>query len=330
MSRLHQLTGNVRGVYNHHRDVNVCAWCASGKQASYVSLRRRERERYSSTLALNTAHIPSKQRTIFLTTHQLLNFPRSLAAMICSSCRHSLAKRLCTTHLRPVTSLSSTITSNTRRSLSTTTASTPPPSTQASSSATPDAKTGTSQPFSSPFFPQDRSNAAFLPTSAEAAAAAATATVTPAAAPSITLPSNSRKPSSSVPGGQSLAALSYLKNPTAPLLAKEDSDYPSWLWTLLDASPASTSLTTNAANSAEIVPEDIAKLSKKARAKHERKMARLRDGIEAPVPVHEQSKDLTVEGEGAVESLERRMEVTRSARAARRKELRQANFLRTM
>lgn len=59
-------------------------------------------------------------------------------------------------------------------------------------------------------------------------------------------------------------------------------------------------------------------------------MARLRDGIEAPVPVHEQSKDLTVEGEGAVESLERRMEVTKSARGARRKELRQANFLRTM
>lgn len=243
--------------------------------------------------------------------------------MLCSSCRHTLAKRFCSTRPRPVVSLSSTVIS-TNRNLSITrpSQSTPAPSTQSSSTSTPDAKTATSQPFSSPFFPKERSNAAFLPTDAEAAAAATTISLPTASKP--------RKLTSSIPGGQPLLALNYLKNPSKPLLAKEDDDYPPWLWTLLDSSAPSTSLTSSSPTSNEIVPEDLQKMNKKARAKYERKMARLREGIEKPIPVHEQSRDLTSEGEGAVESLERRIEVTRSARAARRKELRQSNFLRTM
>jgi len=38
----------------------------------------------------------------------------------------------------------------------------------------------------------------------------------------------------SIPGGSPLHGVSYLKNrPT--VLAKEDDEYPPWLWTLLDA-----------------------------------------------------------------------------------------------
>ena len=48
------------------------------------------------------------------------------------------------------------------------------------------------------------------------------------------------------------------------------------------------------------------------------------------IPLHEQSGDLTNPDEGAVVSLERRQEVTKSSRVARRKGIRESNFLRSM
>jgi len=71
-------------------------------------------------------------------------------------------------------------------------------------------------------------------------------------------------------------------------------------------------------------------MTKKMRAKHERKQAKLREGMERPVPMHEQSRDLTSAEEGAMEYAQKRRELTHSMRGARRKDIREANFLRSM
>lgn len=68
----------------------------------------------------------------------------------------------------------------------------------------------------------------------------------PSTASTSTAPSNPpplepqlRIPTSSVTGGQELRGLGYTKDrPT--VLAMEDSEYPTWLWTLLDQDPAKT------------------------------------------------------------------------------------------
>jgi len=41
------------------------------------------------------------------------------------------------------------------------------------------------------------------------------------------------KPKGSIPGGAVLQGIAYLKGKPS-VLAKEDSEYPAWLWTLLD------------------------------------------------------------------------------------------------
>jgi hypothetical protein len=48
------------------------------------------------------------------------------------------------------------------------------------------------------------------------------------------------------------------------------------------------------------------------------------------VPMHEQSTDLTGPGADAFESAEKRAELKRSERAARRKKIREDNFLKSM
>lgn len=74
----------------------------------------------------------------------------------------------------------------------------------------------------------------------------------------------------------------------------------------------------------------IVAMTKKQRQKYERKQEKLLKKIPKRIPVHEQSKDLTSPGDDAVVSLERRQEVTRSSRVARRKGIRESNFLRSM
>lgn len=71
-------------------------------------------------------------------------------------------------------------------------------------------------------------------------------------------------------------------------------------------------------------------MTKKQRAKYERKQERLMKDIPKPIPVHEQSKDLTSAGDSAVTSLQKRQEVTKSSREARRKGIRESNFLKGM
>jgi large subunit ribosomal protein L54 len=71
-------------------------------------------------------------------------------------------------------------------------------------------------------------------------------------------------------------------------------------------------------------------MTKKQRTRYEKKQERLLKDAPKSIPVHEQSKDLTEPGDSALTSLERRQEITKSARFARRKSIRESNFLKSM
>lgn len=71
-------------------------------------------------------------------------------------------------------------------------------------------------------------------------------------------------------------------------------------------------------------------MTKKQRHRYDRKQERLQQNIPQQIPVHEQSKDLTGPEDDAITSLERRQEITKSSRTARRKAIREDNFLRSM
>ena len=82
-------------------------------------------------------------------------------------------------------------------------------------------------------------------------------------------------------------------------------------------------------------------LNKKQRKKYEKKMAALAASLPRKIPLHEQAIDITpapynTNGEAprsdmivqAAGSIEKRTEIRKSARQARRKGIREANFLR--
>jgi len=71
-------------------------------------------------------------------------------------------------------------------------------------------------------------------------------------------------------------------------------------------------------------------MTKKQRQKYDRKQERLQKNMTKHIPLHEQSADLTRPGDDAVVSLQRRQELTKSSRVARRKGIRESNFLRGM
>ncbi|EXJ88738.1 hypothetical protein A1O1_05670 [Capronia coronata CBS 617.96] len=132
-------------------------------------------------------------------------------------------------------------------------------------------------------------------------------------------PKKPAKVKSSVPGGEVLKGLGYTKA-QPQILAKEDHEYPEWLWTLLDDSKMATGDT----------KVDLSAMTKKQRARYERQQEKLLKDLPVNIPPHEQSKDLTGPGDDAVTSLQRRHEITKSARAARRKSIRESNFLKSM
>ena len=124
---------------------------------------------------------------------------------LCSSCRQALSRRILPFQSRSLRSMS-------------TAPGTPnaPPATPPRSTSSPNPPDATSsqnpagpQPFSTPHF--------------------APASVTKANKP----PKKAPKVLSRIPGGTELRGLGYIKaQPT--ILAKEDDEYPPWLWTLLD------------------------------------------------------------------------------------------------
>ncbi|KAJ9271511.1 hypothetical protein DTO212C5_2303 [Paecilomyces variotii] len=143
-------------------------------------------------------------------------------------------------------------------------------------------------------------------------------------------PATQREPSSCPPGTK-LQGLNYFKN-KPDLFALDDSEYPEWLWTLLDDKKNQSKT--------DMGGVDVSTLNKKQRKRHEKKMAALAASLPRKIPVHEQATDITpapynrTDGSQrdiiaeAAESLEKRSEITKSARAARRKGIREANFLR--
>ncbi|KLJ09695.1 hypothetical protein EMPG_14867 [Blastomyces silverae] len=168
----------------------------------------------------------------------------------------------------------------------------------------------------------------------------------PSSAPSITLPgaappSSTAPPTakgnepprvmSGTPAGTKLKGLNYTKN-KPDVFAMEDHEYPDWLWGLLEEAKSKT----NADGKA-----DVAAMNKKQRIRHERKMAALAATQPRKIPLHEQAIDITPAGavpqeqspeflEAAASSISTRTQITKSAREARRKSIKEANFLRGM
>ncbi|KAF7509491.1 hypothetical protein GJ744_007891 [Endocarpon pusillum] len=218
--------------------------------------------------------------------------------MICSSCRRRLLSRLPgrVNSTPPI------------RYTSTTPSTSPSPRQPPPDIAVPTAKTtpsaissnspGISQPLSTPMLPSTSS----------------------ASRPNQAKPSKQQQLVGSIPGGAPLQGLGYLKAKPI-ILAKEDDEYPDWLWTLLEPEAG-------AATKGEKSAADIAALPRAARDKYTKKQAKLLKNVPKPIPLHEQSKDLTRPGDSAVVSMQRREEVVRSSRNARRKAIKEENFLR--
>ncbi|OAX80012.1 hypothetical protein ACJ72_05664 [Emergomyces africanus] len=168
----------------------------------------------------------------------------------------------------------------------------------------------------------------------------------PSSAPSITLagvaPPSSRTPPapkdnepprarSGTPAGTKLKGLNYLKN-KPEVFALEDSEYPDWLWGLLDEAKAKSKADGGV---------DVSTMNKKQRIRHERKMAARAASEPRKIPLHEQAVDITPADavpnpqsaesiEAAASSVKTRTQITKSARDARRKSIKEANFLRGM
>ncbi|GIJ87431.1 hypothetical protein Asppvi_006337 [Aspergillus pseudoviridinutans] len=129
------------------------------------------------------------------------------------------------------------------------------------------------------------------------------------------------------PAGTKLNGLNYFKN-KPDVFALEDSEYPEWLWTLLE----------DGSKAKKEGGVDPSTLNKKQRKRYEKKMAARAATLPPQIPVHHHANDITpaeYNREGAedlfalaAESIEKRTEITKSARDARRKAIREANFLR--
>jgi large subunit ribosomal protein L54 len=162
--------------------------------------------------------------------------------------------------------------------------------------------------------------------------------------------SKTQKLVGSIPGGTPLYGLGYLKGkPT--ILAKEDDEYPDWLWTLLDAETGAK--TSDGKSSDDVAGKQfspamrmrlfpgrgprfpssdlvVLALPKAARERYMKKQEKLLKSLPKKIPLHEQSKDLTQPGDSAELSAQRRQELVRSSRDARRKGIKENNFLRGM
>ncbi|EYE90025.1 mitochondrial 54S ribosomal protein mL54 [Aspergillus ruber CBS 135680] len=134
---------------------------------------------------------------------------------------------------------------------------------------------------------------------------------------------------SSCAAGTKLNGLNYFKN-KPDVFAREDEEYPEWLWGLLEGFESK--------KKAQDGGVDPSTLNKKGRKKLEKKLAAQAAALPPKIPVHHQATDITPASYNrpqagdiftqATESLEKRTEITKSAREARRKEIRESNFLR--
>ncbi|KAL2037152.1 hypothetical protein N7G274_010148 [Stereocaulon virgatum] len=131
---------------------------------------------------------------------------------------------------------------------------------------------------------------------------------------------------SSVAAGTPLQGLGYIKGQELPL-AKEDEDYPEWLWGLLDSGKKGD-------DTVIAVGDAYAKSKKQRRlaAKAARALKARSANEVAQIPLEEQSIDLPA-GMGPQETMEAqeaRKELTLAMRKARKKKIIESNYLRGM
>ncbi|KAI1978899.1 hypothetical protein LOZ53_003344 [Ophidiomyces ophidiicola] len=138
----------------------------------------------------------------------------------------------------------------------------------------------------------------------------------------------SMKVESSVPAGTRLLGLNYLKN-KPDIIALDDAEYPDWLWRILDD--------TNDRSGSGAGNVDLSSLNRKQRKRHEKKAAVAAASKPRVIPLHEQAIDIvsvnavTADAENNFEvastGIDTRKSITKSARAARRKSIKESNFL---
>ncbi|CAI7607507.1 unnamed protein product [Penicillium discolor] len=138
------------------------------------------------------------------------------------------------------------------------------------------------------------------------------------------------RPPSSCPAGTKLNGLNYFKN-KPDVFAKEDSEYPDWLWNLLGDSTKDAKTKQGGV--------DPSTLNKKQRKRYEKKLAARTGPLAAKIPAHHHAHDITPAPYNrdapsadamadATEGFEQRSEIIKSARDARRKAIKESNFLR--
>ncbi|KAL8936063.1 MAG: hypothetical protein Q9211_004369 [Gyalolechia sp. 1 TL-2023] len=134
-----------------------------------------------------------------------------------------------------------------------------------------------------------------------------------------------------------LRGLAFLKDKEPPV-AREDDEYPDWLWGLLDQGKFGKKGTEGGGGEGDL----FSKSAKQRRiaARLARRSNSAAESRAPPVPLHEQSVDLPsaphnrfgrdVDVEAGARAQEAREELTASMRGKRRKSIKEANFLRGM
>ncbi|KAK3172641.1 hypothetical protein OEA41_005965 [Lepraria neglecta] len=172
----------------------------------------------------------------------------------------------------------------------------------------PATSTSAAQPFSTPFTPSPSKTPSIPPNEKSKASGGASRSI--------------------VQAGTPLKGLGYIKAQEAPL-AKEDKDYPEWLWGLLKSGEKD--------GDADGAVGDAFAKSKKQRRLASKAARALKTGSNGAnhvvkVPLEEQSIDLPA-GIGPYETMEAqeaREELNGAMRKARRRRIKEANFLRGM
>ncbi|KAI4282735.1 MAG: hypothetical protein L6R35_005323 [Caloplaca aegaea] len=188
----------------------------------------------------------------------------------------------------------------------------------------PPAATSTSaaQPFSTPFTPSP----------------AKSTDPTGAALPSHAVSTSPRR--SSLKAGTPLKGLAFLKNKEPPI-AKEDDEYPSWLWGLLDEGKFGGKREMDgSAGEGDLFSKSAKQRRIAARLARRSASTSTPESRAPPVPIHEQSVDLpsapqnrfgrTVDVPAGEKAREAREALTSSLRQKRRKSIKEGNFLRGM
>ncbi|KAL9600427.1 MAG: hypothetical protein Q9219_003180 [cf. Caloplaca sp. 3 TL-2023] len=193
-------------------------------------------------------------------------------------------------------------------------------STSDPNSQSPPAATSTSaaQPFSTPYTPSPSRSPDSTPNTKE---------------------TSTTPPKSSLKAGTLLKGLAFLKNKEPPV-AKEDHEYPDWLWGLLDQGKFGA----KAGEGGEAEGDMFSKSAKQRRiaARQARRAASMStpESRAPPVPLYEQSIDLpaapenrfgrNVDVEAGETARQARQELTASMRQKRKQTIKEGNFLRGM